>query len=191
MPAFAAACSDDLPSRAQPLPPLREHIEDIGTIVRQLFLALSPDGRELKLSAEDLEALEGYDWPGNVRQLIKVLKRSLCLGLSIGKVLDEERRLGPLVEGVGDGGVDAPLWPMTAEFVVIRLHGGGREEMEKRTGRKWGQIVEPKPEGIRAAVEIVRDNASRGALTIVNINNHYDGCAPLTTERFLRLLRED
>jgi DNA-binding NtrC family response regulator len=119
------------------VPPLREHIEDIGTIVRQLFPALSPDGRELKLSAEDLEALKDYDWPGNVRQLIKVLKRSLCLGLPVGKVLDEERRLGPLVEGVGDGGGEARLWPVTAEDVrpirevraeyaarALELHGG-------------------------------------------------------------------
>ena len=72
-----------------------------------------------------------------MRQLIKVLKRSLCLRLPIGKVLDEERRLGPLVETAGDGGGEARLWPSTADEVrpirevreeyaarALELHGG-------------------------------------------------------------------
>ena len=42
-----------------------------------------------------------------------------------------------------------------------------------------------------AAAEIARGKASRGALTIVNVNNHYEGCAPLTAETFLRLLGEE
>ena len=32
------------------------------------------------------------------------------------------------------------------------------------------------------------DSASEHAVTFVNINNHYEGCAPLTIQRFLREL---
>ena len=78
----------------------------------------------------------------------------------------------------------------TADFSVIRLHGGGREEMEKRTGEVWNQIVEQKREGLEAAARIVRENVRRGIRTIVNVNNHYEGSAPLTIQRFLDLMKE-
>jgi hypothetical protein len=64
----------------------------------------------------------------------------------------------------------------------------GREEIEGRTGRVWDKVIEPKPEGIRAAVSIVRTNMKRGICTFVNVNNHYEGSAPLTIERLLEVL---
>jgi uncharacterized protein YecE (DUF72 family) len=73
----------------------------------------------------------------------------------------------------------------TADFTVIRLHGGDREEIEASTGKDWSGIIVPRPEGIRAAAAITRSNAQKGVLTIVNANNHYEGSAPLTIERFL------
>ncbi len=76
----------------------------------------------------------------------------------------------------------------TADFTVIRLHGGGREEMEERTGKVWNQLVEPHPEGIEAAAEIVRKGRSRGMMTYVNANNHFEGCAPLTLARLVEAL---
>ena len=94
------------------------------------------EGEELRLSAKDVEHLRGYDWPGNVRQLIKVLKRSLYLDISLGNAINEERRLGPLVEQP-DEAAACPLWPLTADQVrpmdevkreyaarALELHGG-------------------------------------------------------------------
>jgi len=66
-----------------------------------------------------------------------------------------------------------------------RPHGGDREGIEASTGKDWSRIVRPQPEGIRAAAAIARSNAEKGILTIVNVNNHYEGSAPLTIERFL------
>jgi uncharacterized protein YecE (DUF72 family) len=48
--------------------------------------------------------------------------------------------------------------------------------------------VAPKPEGLKAAAAIVRANARNRVLTYLNINNHYEGSAPLTIERFLKAL---
>jgi uncharacterized protein YecE (DUF72 family) len=78
--------------------------------------------------------------------------------------------------------------PPTADFAVIRLHGGDRREIEKETGEVWNQIVSPRPEGIRAAARIVRSNVSRGVTTFVNVNNHFEGSAPLSIQRFLEEL---
>lgn len=72
--------------------------------------------------------------------------------------------------------------------VVLRLLGGDRKAMESRTGQRWDRIVEPKPDKdriARAALEI----AHRGGRIVINVNNHYEGSAPLTA-RELRALVE-
>lgn len=63
------------------LPPLRERREDIGTIA-QRFLAFF--GRQshrpfLGFTEQALEALRGYDWPGNLRELHNVVERAAIL----------------------------------------------------------------------------------------------------------------
>jgi uncharacterized protein YecE (DUF72 family) len=79
--------------------------------------------------------------------------------------------------------------PITADFSIIRLHGGNRSEIETETGSVWKKIVSPKPEGIQAAVRIVKHNVERKILTFVNVNNHFEGSAPLTIERFVKALK--
>jgi uncharacterized protein YecE (DUF72 family) len=81
--------------------------------------------------------------------------------------------------------------PETAPFQIIRLHGGDRAEMEAETGSVWDKIVEPRPEAIRAAVRITRHNTRSKTLTYANLNNHFEGSAPLTIERFLEALSEE
>jgi len=79
----------------------------------------------------------------------------------------------------------------TADFSVIRLHGGDREGIEERTGEVWNQVVEPKDHGLDAAASIIRAGTSRGLIMAVYANNHYEGSAPLTLERLLGKLREE
>lgn len=77
----------------------------------------------------------------------------------------------------------------TAPFSIIRLHGPDRAGIEERTGGVWNKIVEPKDDGLKVTVDIIRQNAEANVETYVNVNNHYEGCAPLTIERLLELLR--
>lgn len=81
--------------------------------------------------------------------------------------------------------------PKTAAFEVVRLHGGDRLEIEGETGEVWNRIVAPKPEGLEAAAKIVRANARNKVLTYLNLNNHYEGSAPLSIGRFLEALSRD
>jgi len=76
-------------------------------------------------------------------------------------------------------------------FAVIRLHGGDRKDIEERTGEVWDAIVDPRPQGLLTAAEIVRARARRGRPSYVFANNHYEGSAPLTLARFLNVLRAD
>lgn len=81
--------------------------------------------------------------------------------------------------------------PATSDFSVIRLHGGDRLEMEVETGQIWNRLIAPKPEGLKAAARIVKSNLEKRILTFVNVNNHFEGSAPLTIERFINTLQHE
>lgn len=89
------------------------------------------------------------------------------------------------------GEVFAKFEPATADFCIIRLHGGDRMEIEEATGELWTRVISPKPKGLEAAAKIVRENRKRNILTFVNLNNHFEGSAPLTAQRFIDTLRHN
>jgi len=60
------------------LPALRERREDIEPLARHL-LKLLGGASPPEIDADALEALRGYDWPGNVRQLRNTLERATLL----------------------------------------------------------------------------------------------------------------
>lgn len=65
--------------------------------------------------------------------------------------------------------------------VVVRLLGGDRAEIEKRTGEHWNAIAEPKPEKPEI-MKMSLDLVYGGHGVSINVNNHYEGSAPLTIE---------
>lgn len=73
-------------------------------------------------------------------------------------------------------------------LVVIRLHGPDRKAIEERTAKQWNRIVDPKDEELAAIVEIVEELLGRGIDVYLNVNNHYEGSAPLTIDRVRQLL---
>ncbi len=76
----------------------------------------------------------------------------------------------------------------TAPVSIVRLHGPDRSGIEEQTGGAWDKIVVPKDEGLSAVVEIIRQSLEVDIDVCVNVNNHYEGCAPLTIQRLLALL---
>ena len=73
--------------------------------------------------------------------------------------------------------------PSLRGTVVIRLHGPDREGIEKATGENWDRIVAPKDGELPGIVEMIHDMKGRGLTVFLNVNNHYEGSAPLTIER--------
>jgi Nif-specific regulatory protein len=61
-------------------PPLREHAEDIPALVAHILGRLAVEyRRRMNMSEAALERLQGYAWPGNVRQLRSVLETAVAL----------------------------------------------------------------------------------------------------------------
>lgn len=61
-------------------PPLREHLEDLPTLVDELLSqARAHTGRLFTADPEVLEVFAAYRWPGNVRELKNVLERAMVL----------------------------------------------------------------------------------------------------------------
>ena len=61
--------------------------------------------------------------------------------------------------------------------------------IEARTGEKWDRIVEEQ-EGKASIVGMVKNLLVQGKRVVVNVNNHYEGSAPLTIERIREMLDE-
>lgn len=51
-----------------------------------------PGGYTLALDKKDWDAVRAFDWPGNVRQFLNLLKRAAYLGRPITELLEEERQ---------------------------------------------------------------------------------------------------
>ena len=72
--------------------------------------------------------------------------------------------------------------------LVVRLHGDDRAFIEQKTSEQWNKIVLPKRgELMHIAPQLVR-LAKMGKVVYVNVNNHYEGSAPLTIETLLSLI---
>jgi DNA-binding NtrC family response regulator len=62
------------------LEPLRKRAEDIPLLVEHLLEKLTVQlGRPLKVSAEALQALREYPWPGNIREIETIMERAALL----------------------------------------------------------------------------------------------------------------
>jgi uncharacterized protein YecE (DUF72 family) len=74
------------------------------------------------------------------------------------------------------------------KMTMLRLHGYERDDMEKRTGKKWDRIIENRDDDLKNIAAMVRDLLGRKIVTYLNVNNHYEGSAPLTIKKLEALL---
>ncbi len=63
------------------IPPLRERREDIGLLTKEFIRKFAEkNNKDIKgISGEAMEILEGYHWPGNIRELQNVIERATSL----------------------------------------------------------------------------------------------------------------
>ncbi|MEN6556541.1 MAG: sigma-54 dependent transcriptional regulator, partial [Thermoguttaceae bacterium] len=107
-----------------PLPPLREHREDIAELAHYFLFRFNKQLGTIvqSISTEALDLLEQYDWPGNVRQLQSAIREALIVSAGpsiLPEFLPAELHPSETEEPlVSDGGTIAePDWKTLSQFV--------------------------------------------------------------------------
>lgn len=77
---------------------------------------------------------------------------------------------------------------LLGETVSVRLHGEDREEMEIDSGGQWNRIINPRDRELARIAVSITTMAERGRTVFVQVNNHYEGSAPLTIDRLRALI---
>jgi uncharacterized protein YecE (DUF72 family) len=71
--------------------------------------------------------------------------------------------------------------------VVIRLLGGDRAEIEHKTNEQWNKLVDEKKD-IDNVVSMLKVLQQTDTEVYMNVNNHYEGSAPLTIRKMKSML---
>ena len=68
-------------------------------------------------------------------------------------------------------------------LMVIRLHGTDRKGIEEIANNNWSQIYINRDKEILSIVEMIRDLQKNEIDLFVNVNNHFEGSAPITINK--------
>jgi uncharacterized protein YecE (DUF72 family) len=68
-------------------------------------------------------------------------------------------------------------------LAVLRLHGPDRKGIEKVANENWNKIYVNRDKEIKQIVEMINELEKNEVDLFVNINNHFEGSAPLTIEK--------
>jgi uncharacterized protein YecE (DUF72 family) len=68
-------------------------------------------------------------------------------------------------------------------LAVIRLHGPDRKSIEKIATDNWNQIYINRDAEIKSIVEMIKELQNNEVDLFINVNNHFEGSAPLTIEK--------
>lgn len=108
------------------LPPLRDRREDIPILVEHFLTKYNEKfaRSEPPLSVRCMDRLQGYDWPGNIRQLENLVKRYIVLG-------SENAILSELNESISD----------SVKFTVPSSGGVSLKQIKRQAARQLERKV--------------------------------------------------
>ena len=75
---------------------------------------------------------------------------------------------------------------LTARHTVFRLHGPDREGMAQKAGGVWDRIQIDRTPLIEEIGTLLRKVIEERITTFVNVNNHFEGCAPVSIAKLLK-----
>ncbi len=77
------------------------------------------------------------------------------------------------------------------QSAVIRLHGPDRKGIEKLANDNWNKIYINRDTELNGIIEMLQDLQNREVDLFVNVNNHFEGSAPLTIKKLESLLKSN
>ncbi len=134
------------------VPPLRKRAADIGPLVQHFITRFAAEeGRKVRgISAEALQMLKAYAWPGNVRQLENTVFRAIVLAESDVLTVDDFPQIASLVEGYE---VSVPEAPRPAAEPALPKGAEAVIGMESPPVASAGQVADGVALGIPAVTE--------------------------------------
>ena len=78
-----------------------------------------------------------------------------------------------------------------SSFSVIRLHGPDRKGIEKLANDNWNKIYVDREKEIKPIVEMIKELNKNKVDLFINVNNHFEGSAPLTVNRIKNYLEPE
>lgn len=100
--------------------------------------------------------------------------------------LSEQKIVPVLLEGYYMRPITETYLKFKKQFknlAVIRLHGPDRQGIEKIANDNWNQIYINRDKEIISLVEMFNDMQKNEVDLFINVNNHYEGSAPLTIHK--------
>ncbi|MCB9557993.1 MAG: sigma-54-dependent Fis family transcriptional regulator [Deltaproteobacteria bacterium] len=125
------------------LPALRARADDIPLLAAHFLRSRSasePTDPPLSLSAEAMQALLRYHWPGNVRQLQNAIERALAL--TDGAQIDVEALPSEVVSATGSLPPDASLALTHREYLEAAKQRASREYLTELMRRFAGNVTQ-------------------------------------------------
>jgi uncharacterized protein YecE (DUF72 family) len=172
----------DFLARLEPLRP------QVGMVMLQFGYL---NKKMMPTQAAFLQALDAFlanapsGWPFAVE-----IRNANWLGAPFFELLRSHRTSAVLIQGYWMPPV-AEAYDRAANMlegpVVVRLHGPDRAGMEEKAGGTWDRIVEPRDAELETVAAMVRRMLKGGHDVFLNVNNHYEGSAPLTIDRLSAL----
>ncbi len=154
------------------LPPLRARHTDVPILARHFLNAANEEyGRNVVFGPGSLELLEHYPWPGNIRQLENLVKRSvlLCMDTLIGRELIEQilaEEDGVVSPGQKSMPEPQPVPPPAMESPMDRHYGFGGMSHMPHGVRPYARVREDEVEQILSALKLNHGNKTRAALSL-------------------------
>lgn len=73
--------------------------------------------------------------------------------------------------------------------VVFRLHGPDRTGIEKLSNENWNQIYIDRTKELEKLSELFADLLNRKLDLFINVNNHFEGSAPITIQKLKKIMK--
>ncbi|MBS0209534.1 MAG: sigma-54-dependent Fis family transcriptional regulator [Planctomycetes bacterium] len=110
------------------LPPLRERMSDIPLLVEHFL------GRDWRIEPAAMTALERYQWPGNIRQLVNAVERAKIMGndhiVRLADLPEEITRLGVAPD------IDTVSWKVAGDSLEAIQRSHVIEVLRRERGNK-------------------------------------------------------
>ena len=145
------------------LPPLRERLDDLPLLVDAILARLAGPGGA-RLGSGVLDALRGYAFPGNVRELENVLERALAFAddgvIEVGDLLLKGAKLGDAAVVPQGAGVPVPPPPVAVPEEAGVATSGAAVSDASASGAQ-GAAAAPLPPGTDALPSNLPDYLSQ------------------------------